>query len=119
MKEGNIGYELNPPFCYMDSSASSDRSNNGQNGQSCELKETQGFEGNFGTNFAPSKNDLCEPQKIYKKQEVRLQNLTSVQSGCPRCTIFELQTLRNLREHRAEVLAIKEVLAYVREKLAA
>lgn len=119
LKEGNIGYELNPPFCYMDSSASSDRSNNGQNGQSCELKETQGFEGNFGTNFAPSKNDLCEPQKMLKKQEVRPKNLTSVQSGCPRCTIFEQQTLRNLREHRAEVLAIKEVLAYVREKLAA
>ncbi len=119
LKEGNIGYELNAPFCYMESSVSSDHSAGGENGGSCEPEGTQGFAGNFGANFDTSKNTLCEPQIIIKKQEVRPQNLTSVQSGCPRCTIFELQTLRNLREHRAEVLAIKEVLAYVREKLAA
>lgn len=65
---------------------------------------------------ASLKNILYEPQNIVKKQEVRPQNLTSVQSGCPRCTIFELETLRKLREHRAEVLAIKEQLYYVREK---
>ena len=81
LKEGNIGYELNPPFSYIESSLSSEGSNGGANGGSCELKENQGFEGNFGTNFAPSKNALCEPQNILKKQEVRPQNLTSVQSG--------------------------------------
>ena len=68
---------------------------------------------------ASLKNILCEPQNILKKQEVRPQNLTSVQSGCPNCTIFELQTLRILRAHRAEVLAIRQQLSYVREKLAA
>lgn len=119
LKEGNIGYELNPPFSYIESSLSSQGSNGGANGGSCELKETQGFAGNFGANFDCSKNALCEPQNIIKKQEVRPQNLTSVQCGCPNCTIFELQTLRILRAHRAEVLAIRQQLSYVREKLAA
>lgn len=81
LKEGNVGYELNPPFCYMESSVSGDRSNNGQNSKSCELKETQGFDGNFSPILSPSKNALCELQNIIKKQEVRPQNLTSVQSG--------------------------------------
>ena len=119
LKEGNIGYELNPPFCYMESSVFSDRSNNGQNSKSCEPEETQGFEGNFSPNLSLTKNALCEPQNILKKQEVRPQNLTSVQSGCPDWTIFELQTLRILREHRVEVLAVKEQLSYVRQKLVA
>ena len=82
LKEGNIGYELNPPFCYMESSVSSDRSNNGQNSKSCEPVEVQGFEGNLGANLSLTKNTLCEPQNIIKKQEVRPQNLTSVQCGC-------------------------------------
>ena len=82
LKEGNIGYELNPPFCYIESSVSSDRSNSGGNSHSCEPEETQGFEGNFGANFSLSKNALCEPQNIIKKQEVRPQNPTSVQCGC-------------------------------------
>ena len=81
LKEGNIGYELNPPFSYIESSLSSGGANGGVNGGSCELEETQGFEGNFSTKFAPSKNTFCEPQNILKKQEVRPQNLTSVQCG--------------------------------------
>ena len=81
LKEGNIGYELNPPFCYMESSVSSDRSNNGQNSESCEPEETQGFEGNFSPILSLTKNAFCEPQNIIKKQEVRPQNLTSVQCG--------------------------------------
>ena len=81
LKEGNIGYELNAPFCYMESSTSSQGSNGGANNGSCELVEEQGFEGNFGANFDTSKNTLCEPRKILKKQEVRPQNLTSVQCG--------------------------------------
>lgn len=119
LKEGNIGYELNPPFCYMESSASSQGSNGGANNGSCEPEEAQGFKGNLGANLNLTKNTLCEPQNIIKKQEVRPQNLTSVQCGCPNCTIFELQTLRILRAHRAEVLAIRQQLSYVREKLAA
>lgn len=81
LREGNIGYELNSPFCYMDSSASSDRSNGGQNSGSCEPKGTQGVEGNFSPILGTSKNAFCEPQNIIKKQEVRPQNLTSVQCG--------------------------------------
>lgn len=119
LKEGNIGYELNPPFCYIESSLSSQGSNGGANGGSCEPEGTQGFAGNFGANFDASKNTLCEPQNIIKKQEVRPQNLTSVQSGCPDCTIFELQVLRVLRAHRTEVLAIREQLYYVRDQFAA
>ena len=119
LKEGNIGYELNPPFSYIESSLSSEGSNGGANGGSCELKENKGFEGNFGTNFAPSKNALCEPQNILKKQEVRPQNLTSVQSGCPDWTIIELRTVRILRAHRAEVLSVKEQLSYIRHEFAA
>ena len=65
----------------MESSVSSDRSNNGQNSKSCEPEETQGFEGNFSPNLSHSKNTFCEPQNIIKKQEVRPQNLTSVQCG--------------------------------------
>lgn len=89
LKEGNIGYELNPPFCYMESSVSSDRSNNGQNSKSCEPEETQGFEGNFSPNLSLTKNTLCEPQNILKKQEVRPQNLTSVQCGWSEFAVFE------------------------------
>ena len=65
----------------MESSVFSDRSNNGQNSKSCEPEETQGFEGNFSPNLSLIKNTICEPQNILKKQEVRPQNLTSVQSG--------------------------------------
>ena len=89
LKEGNIGYELNAPFCYMESSASSDRSTGGENGGSCEPEGTQGFAGNFGANFDTSKNTLCEPQNIIKKQEVRPKNLTSVQSGWRRRAVSE------------------------------
>ena len=103
----------------MESSASSQGSNGGANNGSCEPEETQGFEGNFSPNSSLTKNILCEPQNILKKQEVRPQNLTSVQSGCPDWTIFELQTLRILRAHRVEVLAVKEQLSYVRQKLVA
>lgn len=65
----------------MESSVFSDRSNNGQNSKSCEPEETQGFEGNFSPNLSLTKNTLCEPQNIIKKQEVRPQNPTSVQRG--------------------------------------
>lgn len=84
LKEGVISYKLKSPFCYTKevSSMSNLPSELNQNGKSCEPKEIQGFAGNFGANFAPSKSTLCEPQNIIKKQEVRLQNLTSVQFGC-------------------------------------
>ena len=65
----------------MESSVSSQGSNNGQNSKSCEPDEAQGFEGNLGANLSLTKNTLCEPQNILKKQEVRPQNLTSVQCG--------------------------------------
>lgn len=52
-------------------------------------------------------------------QKSPLISRTYLCGGCPNCTIFELQTLRILRAHRAEVLAIRQQLSYVREKLAA
>lgn len=70
LKEGNIGYEFNAPFCYMESSVSSDRSNGGKNGGSCEPKGTQGFAGNFSPISGISKNVLCEPQNIIKKNKM-------------------------------------------------
>ncbi len=81
LKEGNVGYTLNAPFCYMEADDAGSNTTGGQNDGSCEPQAGQGFEGNFGHNFGTSQNTLCEPQKMYKKQEVRPQNLTSVQSG--------------------------------------
>lgn len=93
LKEGNIGYELNPPFCYMEGSASSQGSNGGANNGSCEPEETQGFEGNFSPNLSITKNTICEPQNIIKKQEVGPQNLTSVQSGRAHSAIHWLSNI--------------------------
>lgn len=91
----------------MESSVFSDRSNNGQNSKSCEPEETQGFEGNFSPNLSLTKNTLCEPQNIIKKQEVGPQNLTSVQSGWGFITNFEL-----LKTHRNAVVSCKDQLKY-------
>ena len=107
LKEGNIGYELNSPFCYMEKD------------DSCEPSGNQGEGGNFGTKTAPRIKTLCEPQKIYKKQEVISENITSVQFGCPDCTIFELDVLRKLREHRKEITDLRDQLRFVLDKLAA
>ena len=65
----------------MESSVSSQGSNNGQNSKSCEPEETQGFEGNFSPNLSLTKTPSANRKISLKKQEVRPQNLTSVQSG--------------------------------------
>lgn len=75
----------------MESSVSSDRSNNGQNSKSCEPEETQGFEGSFSPILSLTKNAFCEPQNILKKQEVRPQNLTSVQRGWGEFAVLEIK----------------------------
>ena len=84
LKEGVIRYKLKSPFCYTkeNSSVSTLSPVSVQNAEFCELKENQGFEGDFSPNLSPSKNGLCEPQILLKNQEVRPENLTSVQFGC-------------------------------------
>ena len=46
-------------------------SESNQNGKSCELKETQSFDGNFDT----SKNALCEPQRHKKGLRSKIASL--------------------------------------------
>ena len=90
LKEGNVGYELNPPFCYMESSVSSDRSNNGQNSKSCKPEETQGFEGNFSPNLSLTKNTSANRKISLKNKRLDLKIQPPVQRGWGEFAIREL-----------------------------
>ncbi len=57
---------------------------------------------------------LFEPIKMKKKQGLTIQNRSPVQIGWASCTVPQL-----LQQHRKEVIAIKEQLSFVRERLAA
>lgn len=65
--------------------------------------------------FAPVFNDelvfFAVFWKNYKK--ISLKSERYYQCGCAPCTMFEL-----LKAHRLEVIAIKEQIRYVRERLA-
>lgn len=62
---------------------------------------------------ASLKNILYEPQNIIKKQEIRPENLTSVQSGWRELAEKEQKIVINyseLLEHRTEILARKDII---------
>ena len=92
LQEGIISCILNQPFSFIlsDNVLKATGNDTATKTESCEPEEAQGFEGNFSSNSSLTKNALCEPQNIIKKQEVRLQNLTSVQCGWSELAIHGL-----------------------------
>lgn len=93
LKEGNVGYTLNAPFCYMEADDAGSNTTGGQNDGSCEPQSGQGVEGNLTPILSNLKNTSCEPQNMLEKQEVRPQNLTSVQSGWRHRAVCELNLM--------------------------
>ena len=118
LKEGNVGYELNPPFCYMESSESSQGSNSGENSQSCEPLKNQGLQGDFGQNLA-SENLSTGNRILSRKNNGLHHKMQPVFSLAALAEQSSNQVIDRLREHRAEVLAIKDQLYFVRQKVAA
>ena len=118
LREGNVGYELNAPFCYMESSESSQDSNNGENGQSCEPSENKGLQANFGQNlmsenlFTGNRILCCKNNGLQSKLQPVF-TLAAPAGQSSNCIISRL------RAHRAEVMAIKDQLDFVRQKVAA
>ena len=119
MDEGRIGYKLNSPFDVIESSVSSSGSNSGGSFELSESKKNQGIQEKVGLKISCCKNSGFEPKKIYKKQEVRNENLTSKQSGCPICSQFEPIDITPFLEKREEIISMKEQVSLVRKLIAA
>ena len=83
LQEGIISCILNQPFSFIlsDNVLKATGNDTATKNESCELQESQGLQGDFDGFSEGIKNDRFEPQILLKNQEVRSQNLTSVQSG--------------------------------------
>ena len=119
MHEGRIGYKLNSPFDMIESSINSSGSNSGGAFELPQSKENQGLQ-----KIDSGKTQICnfetfEPKNIYKKQEVRPQNLTSDQTGCFVRSQFELIDITPFLEKRAEIISLREQVSFVRSLFAA
>ena len=83
LQEGIISCILNQPFSFILSYDVLKATGNdtAPKTESCELQEYQGLQADLGGVSDALKNEGFEPQILFKNQEVRPQNLTSVLSG--------------------------------------
>lgn len=80
--------------------------------ESCELVDTQGFDGNFGAFSEGSKKWGFEPHFLIKKQGLKPKFKPSVSTGWELITSFE-----QLKKHRISIASSKDSLKYAVERL--
>lgn len=83
LQEGIISCIFNQPFSFIlsDNVLKAAVNNAAPKLQSCKLQEYQGLQADLGGIANALKNERFEPQILFKNQDVRPQNLTSVLSG--------------------------------------
>ena len=113
LKEGNVGYELNPPFCYMEIDTDFK-----SGGGSCEPSGHTGFSTDSVENSGLQKMTSANREKCCKNNGLQ-SKLQPVFSLAALAGQSSNDIITRLRAHRAEVLAIKEQLDFVRQKFAA
>ena len=83
LQEGIISCILNQPFSFIlsDNVFKAAGNDTAPKNESCELQEYQGLQADLCGISDALKNERFEPQILFKNQEVRSQNLTSVLCG--------------------------------------
>jgi len=120
LTEGKLTYELNFPFSEFETTNLKKKSK-----EALELVkplEIKGFQGICNKNIGNDNASALEPQNILKKQEVRHENLTSVQSGWRDGSESERKSAQIYSifvSQHDKILAMNEQVLFLRGLLAA
>jgi len=109
LQEGIISCILNQPFLFIlgYNVLKATGNDTATKTESCELQESQGLQADFWVISEGVKNERFEPQILFKKQEVRCQNLASVLSGWQ-----NLMDPSTLKTHRNAIVSCKDSIKY-------